>query len=65
MTECSKKDRENIQENPFRQKKIQPLLTLTGLRTTGLKALKVAVYTVMTFKADERAQFYFQFQKGL
>ena len=64
MTECSKKDRENIQENPFRQKKIQPLLVLTGLRTTGLKALKVAVDNVMTFKADERAQFYFQFKKG-
>ena len=64
MTECSKKDRENIQENPFRQKKIQPLQTLIALRTTGLKALKVAVDTVMTFKADERAQFYFQFEKG-
>ena len=64
MTECSNKDRENIQENPFRQKKIQPLLALIGLRTTGLRALKVAVDTVMTFKADKRAQFHFQCQKG-
>ena len=49
----------------FSDKKNPPLLVLIiGLWTTGLKALKVAVDTVMTFKADERAQFYIQFQKG-
>ena len=48
----------------FSDKKNPPLLVLIDLWTTGLKALKVAVDTVMTFKADERAQFYIQFQKG-